>query len=87
MFNIADGGFTELHSYWSGEKTEKPSPYKWGRRHDYWLLRGVLTHGYARWHEICNDKKLDILNMPFPNNRKYSVVKYNIFTPSMFHVS
>ncbi|KAI6653320.1 Chromodomain helicase DNA binding protein 4 L homeolog [Oopsacas minuta] len=68
MFNIADGGFTELHSSWSAEKTEKPSPYKWGRRHDYWLLRGVLTHGYARWHEICNDKKLDILNMPFPNN-------------------
>eukprot|EP00800_Vazella_pourtalesii_P016603 TRINITY_DN482_c0_g1_i7.p1 TRINITY_DN482_c0_g1~~TRINITY_DN482_c0_g1_i7.p1 ORF type:complete len:971 (+),score=264.31 TRINITY_DN482_c0_g1_i7:972-3884(+) len=83
MFNIADGGFTELHSYWSAEKTEKPSPYKWGRRHDYWLLRGVLTHGYARWHEICNDKKLDILNMPFPNNPAGTDQKFK-FIPRRF---
>ena len=44
MFNIADGGFTELHSLWAIEKTQGFDPKKWGRHHDYWLLRGITRY-------------------------------------------
>ena len=46
MFNIADGGFTELHSVWAAEKTKGFSPSVWGRRHDYWLLKAIVTYPY-----------------------------------------
>jgi chromodomain-helicase-DNA-binding protein 4 len=45
MFNIADGGFTELHTLWQNEeKAAVPGrEYEiWHRRHDYWLLAGEL---------------------------------------------
>jgi len=35
------------------------------RRHDYWLLAGMATHGYARWVDIQNDPKFSIINEPF----------------------
>lgn len=44
-FNIADGGFTELHSLWlNEEKAAVPGKeYEiWHRRHDYWLLSGII---------------------------------------------
>ena len=44
MFNIADGGFTELHTLWQNEeKAAVPGrEYEiWHRRHDYWLLAGT----------------------------------------------
>lgn len=44
MFNIADGGFTELHSLWVEEKTRGLNPAMWGRHHDYWLLKGIVTY-------------------------------------------
>lgn len=44
MFNIADGGFTELHNFWSEEKTKGFSPRTWGRHHDYWLMKGLVTY-------------------------------------------
>ena len=44
MFNIADGGFTDLHSYWSEEKNTKFNPSVWQRRHDYWLLKGIMVY-------------------------------------------
>ena len=44
MFNIADGGFTELHSLWAEEKTKGFSFQTWGRHHDYWLLKGLVTY-------------------------------------------
>lgn len=44
MFNIADGGFTELHSVWAEEKTRGFSSSVWGRHHDYWLLKGIVTY-------------------------------------------
>ena len=44
MFNIADGGFTELHNLWSDEKTKGFSLRGWGRHHDYWLLKGLVTY-------------------------------------------
>ena len=43
MFNIADGGFTELHNLWADEKTKGFSHRSWGRHHDYWLLKGLVT--------------------------------------------
>lgn len=46
MFNIADGGFTDLHSYWSEEKNTKFNPSVWQRRHDYWLLKGIMVYPY-----------------------------------------
>ncbi|KAM9326735.1 chromodomain-helicase-DNA-binding protein 4 [Gastrophryne carolinensis] len=69
MFNIADGGFTELHSLWQNEEraaTVTKKTYEiWHRRHDYWLLSGIITHGYARWQDIQNDPRYAILNEPF----------------------
>lgn len=47
MFNIADGGFTELHTLWvNEEKAAVPgNEYEiWHRRHDYWLLCGIVTY-------------------------------------------
>nr|CAD7601329.1 unnamed protein product [Timema genevievae] len=61
MFNIADGGFTELHTLWiNEEKAAVP-----GREHDYWLLAGIVTHGYGRWQDIQNDIRFAIINEPF----------------------
>uniref|UniRef100_A0A674AKT0 Chromodomain helicase DNA binding protein 4a n=1 Tax=Salmo trutta TaxID=8032 RepID=A0A674AKT0_SALTR len=69
MFNIADGGFTELHSLWQNEEraatVTKKTNEIWHRRHDYWLLAGIIQHGYARWQDIQNDVKYAILNEPF----------------------
>uniref|UniRef100_A0A8C8BCS5 Chromodomain helicase DNA binding protein 5 n=1 Tax=Otus sunia TaxID=257818 RepID=A0A8C8BCS5_9STRI len=69
MFNIADGGFTELHTLWQNEERAALSSGKiydiWHRRHDYWLLAGIVTHGYARWQDIQNDPRYVILNEPF----------------------
>ena len=62
MFNIADGGFTELHTLWQNEqRTIKAGEADvngygvWHRRHDYWLLAGVVKCGYGRWQDIQND--------------------------------
>ncbi|XP_011698832.1 PREDICTED: chromodomain-helicase-DNA-binding protein Mi-2 homolog [Wasmannia auropunctata] len=68
MFNIADGGFTELHTLWlNEEKAAVPGrEYDiWHRRHDYWLLAGIVTHGYGRWQDIQNDIRFAIINEPF----------------------
>uniref|UniRef100_A0A672T359 Chromodomain-helicase-DNA-binding protein 4-like n=1 Tax=Sinocyclocheilus grahami TaxID=75366 RepID=A0A672T359_SINGR len=69
MFNIADGGFTELHSLWQNEEraatVTKKTNEIWHRRHDYWLLAGIIQHGYARWQDIQNDIRFAILNEPF----------------------
>lgn len=46
MFNIADGGFTELHTLWQNEERAAVPGREfeiWHRRHDYWLLAGQLT--------------------------------------------
>ncbi|KAK0409561.1 hypothetical protein QR680_004620 [Steinernema hermaphroditum] len=68
MFNIADGGFTELHTLWAKEeKVAVPgNEYEvWHRRHDYWLLAGIIACGYNRYQEIQNDTHFAILNEPF----------------------
>ncbi|PWA23841.1 hypothetical protein CCH79_00010933 [Gambusia affinis] len=69
MFNIADGGFTELHSLWQNEEraaTVTKKTYEiWHRRHDYWLLAGIIQHGYARWQDVQNDVRFAIINEPF----------------------
>lgn len=66
-FNIADGGFTELHILWQNEeRAAQGRPYEiWHRRHDYWLLSGVIKHGYGRWQDIQNDLAFAIINEPF----------------------
>ena len=35
------------------------------RRHDYWLLSGIVCHGYGRWQDIQNDMRFTIINEPF----------------------
>uniref|UniRef100_M3XIY2 Chromodomain helicase DNA binding protein 3 n=2 Tax=Latimeria chalumnae TaxID=7897 RepID=M3XIY2_LATCH len=69
MFNIADGGFTELHTLWQNEERAAISSGKlndiWHRRHDYWLLSGIVLHGYARWQDIQNDSQFAVINEPF----------------------
>uniref|UniRef100_A0A8C9MGB0 Chromodomain helicase DNA binding protein 5 n=1 Tax=Serinus canaria TaxID=9135 RepID=A0A8C9MGB0_SERCA len=60
---------TELHTLWQNEERAAMSSGKiydiWHRRHDYWLLAGIVTHGYARWQDIQNDPRYVILNEPF----------------------
>uniref|UniRef100_A0A803TM95 DNA helicase n=1 Tax=Anolis carolinensis TaxID=28377 RepID=A0A803TM95_ANOCA len=61
--------FAELHTLWQNEERAAVSSGKvydtWHRRHDYWLLAGIVTHGYARWQDIQNDPHFVILNEPF----------------------
>uniref|UniRef100_A0A669E3W9 Chromodomain helicase DNA binding protein 5 n=1 Tax=Oreochromis niloticus TaxID=8128 RepID=A0A669E3W9_ORENI len=60
---------SELHTLWQTEERAALSSGKmhdiWHRRHDYWLLAGIVTHGYARWQDIQNDPRYAILNEPF----------------------
>uniref|UniRef100_A0A8C4MTK2 Chromodomain helicase DNA binding protein 5 n=1 Tax=Equus asinus asinus TaxID=83772 RepID=A0A8C4MTK2_EQUAS len=67
LFPLA--GFSELHTLWQNEERAAVSSGKiydiWHRRHDYWLLAGIVTHGYARWQDIQNDPRYMILNEPF----------------------
>lgn len=45
-FNIADGGFSELHTLWINEEKAAVGGKEyeiWHRRHDYWLLSGIST--------------------------------------------
>ncbi|XP_064459559.1 chromodomain-helicase-DNA-binding protein Mi-2 homolog isoform X3 [Ornithodoros turicata] len=68
MFNIADGGFTELHTLWQNEERAAVPGREyeiWHRRHDYWLLAGIVKHGYGRWQDIQNDQAFCIINEPF----------------------
>ncbi|GAB6031265.1 choline dehydrogenase 5 [Chamberlinius hualienensis] len=68
MFNVADGGFTELHTLWQNEERAAVPGREyeiWHRRHDYWLLAGIITHGYGRWQDIQNDPRFAIINEPF----------------------
>lgn len=67
-FNLADGGFTELHTLWlNEEKAAVPgNEFEiWHRRHDYWLLSGIVTYGYGRYQDIQNDPRFAIINEPF----------------------
>ena len=43
MFNIADGGFTELHVLWEAEEKRKFDNI-WWRYHDYWLMAGAVVY-------------------------------------------
>ena len=52
VFYIPDGGFTNLHALWQYEENllkECHQHEMWHRRHDYWLLAGIVTHGYRHW--------------------------------------
>uniref|UniRef100_A0A8C4ZKR2 DNA helicase n=1 Tax=Gadus morhua TaxID=8049 RepID=A0A8C4ZKR2_GADMO len=59
----------QLHSLWQNEERAATVTKKtfeiWHRRHDYWLLAGIIQHGYARWQDVQNDVKYAILNEPF----------------------
>ncbi|KAL5015034.1 hypothetical protein ScPMuIL_009304 [Solemya velum] len=72
MFNIADGGFTELHTLWQNEQRALVNGREhevWHRRHDYWLLAGIVTYGYGRWQDIQNDIRFQIINEPFQSEQ------------------
>lgn len=69
MFNIADSGFTELHTLWNTEEVAavKSGRLKeiWHRMHDYWLLAGIAKHGYSRWADIQQDMQYSLVQQPF----------------------
>ncbi|KRY35153.1 Chromodomain-helicase-DNA-binding protein 3 [Trichinella spiralis] len=72
MFNIADGGFTELHALWVNEERAASMNRLheiWHRRHDYWLLAGIVVHGYGRYQDIQNDPRFAIINEPFSSEQ------------------
>lgn len=37
----------------------------WFRLHDFWLLAGVITHGYRHWQDILSDQRFELLNHAF----------------------
>uniref|UniRef100_A0A6Q2X3Y5 DNA helicase n=1 Tax=Esox lucius TaxID=8010 RepID=A0A6Q2X3Y5_ESOLU len=59
----------KLHTLWQNEERAAISSGKmndiWHRRHDFWLLAGIVLHGYARWQDIQNDPQFAIVNEPF----------------------
>ncbi|KAK4311649.1 hypothetical protein Pmani_016852 [Petrolisthes manimaculis] len=67
MFSISDGKFTMLSLLWANEEKAAlgHETQFWHRRHDYWLLAGIVTHGYGRWQDIQNDVRFAIINEPF----------------------
>lgn len=67
-FTIQDGGLTELHTLWYYEEKElKPRREHeiWNRRHDFWMLSGIVKHGYEMWDAIANDEDFLIVSEPF----------------------
>merc|ERR1712157_153365 len=68
-FNIADAGFTELHTLWQTEEAAAISKARlkeiWHRMHDYWLLAGIAKHGYSRWGDIAADPQFSLVQQPF----------------------
>jgi len=40
----------------------------WHRRHDFWLLAGVITHGYRHWQDILSDPRFDLMNQAFKSD-------------------
>lgn len=42
----------------------------WHRRHDYWLLSGIMTHGFSRWQDIQQDSHFSIISEPFNRDMK-----------------
>uniref|UniRef100_A0A7N8XHL5 Chromodomain helicase DNA binding protein 3 n=1 Tax=Mastacembelus armatus TaxID=205130 RepID=A0A7N8XHL5_9TELE len=62
-------GKNQLHTLWQNEERAAISSGKmneiWHRRHDFWLLAGIVIHGYARWQDIQNDPQFAIVNEPF----------------------
>uniref|UniRef100_A0A6Q2XGF3 Uncharacterized protein n=1 Tax=Esox lucius TaxID=8010 RepID=A0A6Q2XGF3_ESOLU len=60
---------SDLHTLWQNEERAAISSGKmndiWHRRHDFWLLAGIVLHGYARWQDIQNDPQFAIVNEPF----------------------
>ena len=70
-FSIKDGGFTELHTLWYFEEKELKPKHEheiWNKRHDYWMLAGIVKHGYERWNDLAIDEDFAILNEPFKNS-------------------
>uniref|UniRef100_A0A8C7KNJ1 Chromodomain helicase DNA binding protein 5 n=1 Tax=Oncorhynchus kisutch TaxID=8019 RepID=A0A8C7KNJ1_ONCKI len=69
MYDLMCYYISELHTLWQNEERAAVSSGKmydiWHRRHDYWLLAGIVTHGYARWQDIQNDPRYAIHNEPF----------------------
>lgn len=53
MFNIADGGFTELHNLWAEEKTTGFNSKVWSRHHDYWLLKALVSYPHIINKMVC----------------------------------
>lgn len=52
VFNIADGGFTELHTIWEVEERQKRDDI-WWRKHDYWLLAGLVVYPFIETQIHC----------------------------------
>jgi SNF2 family DNA or RNA helicase len=78
MFNISDGGFTELHTLWQNEERQVSTGHEyvtWHRRHDYWLLSGIITHGYSRWQDIQQDPRFAIISEPFNQNKEGNYIE------------
>ena len=88
MFNIADGGFTELHTLWQNEERAAVPGREyeiWHRRHDYWLLAGkqlveLTKCVISRFHpQSLRISKLNYINFNNPrhsNSWLWSLARY-----------
>ncbi|CAH8869553.1 unnamed protein product [Trichobilharzia szidati] len=76
-FTIHEGGLSLLRCMWNDEcaqinnvcqiirsQSEMAGNFEiWHARHDYWLLAGILVHGYAKWSDILADPRFVILKL------------------------
>lgn len=70
-FDISDGNLTDLKREWSNENKFLGNRL-WTKRHDYWLLCAVSTHGYSKWNEIYRDPRFNIISEPYKNYEQES---------------
>ncbi|XP_013387155.1 chromodomain-helicase-DNA-binding protein 4 [Lingula anatina] len=81
-FHIEDGGLTDLKAIWVQEEkslTQENLKSYWHRLQDYWLLAGVITHGYARWSDIATDPRFAVIMEPLNNLKRYLSISANDF--------
>ena len=73
VFNIADGGFTELHTLWLNEERAAKEMCDneaeiWHRKHDYWLLHGIVKYPFTHDNlSIVNSMLVDTCSVHFRN--------------------
>ena len=81
-FYIADGGFTDIQNLWNYEENllKEGNEFEiWHRRHDFWLLVGIITYPFwvkrQCWNEVLY-AVVWILCVFFPNSTLHQYIDW-----------